>query len=50
MKKILFFLLLLAGVILLVYTDTPMVTESPPYYTVEAHPIEDTAHVIVVNR
>lgn len=51
-KRFLFTIMVLAAAIILIIEppDEPTVTESPDFYAVEAHPVEDTAHVIVVNR
>jgi len=45
MKRFLFTLMVLAAGIILVIE--PKETVSPDYYRVEAHPIEDTVHVII---
>lgn len=51
-KRFLFTITVLAAAIILIIEppDEPTFTESPDFYAVEAHPVEDTAHVIVVNR
>lgn len=51
-KRFLFTIMVLAAAIILIIEppDEPTFTESPDYYRVEAHPVEDTAHIIVVNR
>ena len=46
MKKLIF-ILLIAGVLLFLAGREEAVTESPPYYRVEGHPIEDTLHIII---